>query len=213
MQKTICSPNLTLLWAATLVWMGGSIALAAEQSKAAAAPATRDAPATGPIDWRTVEHGSPIPHQMPVADADKAIDAGFSPQWVERSITKWPPSAQDPDLPAKQVLRIAKGNRRANDQWAHDVANRLRATLRINGDANVLRYARVFCGSEGCLCYYETPPESFALYGRVRSDLLHGLLDDGGWGHSLDIAPTNVDEVGSTGAWELIYILRGSAQN
>ena len=212
MQKASARiPHLIALLCTAMLLAGGTRAVAAG-NPSAAAPASQTATASGPIDWQKVEHGSPIPHQMPVGDGDKAIDAGFAPQWIERSITQWPPSFQDPDLPSKQVLKIAKGNRRANDKWAHDMDAHLRATLRINGDANVLRYARVFCGSEGCLCYYETTPDSFPLYGKVRSDLLHGLLDDSGWGHGLGVDPANVDEVGSTGAWELIYIVRGSAK-
>lgn len=151
---------------------------------------------------------------MPVADADTAIDSGFAPQWIERSITEWPPSVQDPNLPAKEVLRIAKGARRPDDRWAREVDNRLRDTMRSNGSADVLRYARVFCGSEGCLCYFETPDTpSLDPYEHMRSALLHALLDSNGWGHALGIDPANVHEVGETGVWELIYILRGKPKD
>jgi hypothetical protein len=189
--------------------LSGNIAIAGDQAKAAA-PTSSDAHANGAINWQMVEHGSPIPHQMPVADADTAIQAGFAPQWIARSIKPWPPSVQDPDLPAKRVLQIAKADRRPDDRWAHEAADKLRATIRTNGNADILKYARVFCGSEGCLCYFETTADasSFEAYERVRSDLLHGLLDDGGWGRALDIKPGNVNEVGETGIWELIYILR-----
>lgn len=203
---------LYVVCAATVACLSANVGIAGDPSRTAAS-GSRGAPATAPINWNTVEHGSPIPHQMPVADADTAIAAGFAPQWVERSITQWPPSVQDPNLPANTVLRIAKGDRRPDDQWAHEVANRLRATLRANGNADVLRYARVFCGSEGCLCYFETPDlPSLEPYDRARSDLLHGLLDNDGWGRTFDIKPTNVNEVGETGVWELIYILRSKSK-
>ena len=203
----------SLLCAVMVACLSGNLATAAAAPKAAVSGA-RSAAATDPIDWSTVEHGSPIPHQMPVADADTASASGFSPQWIQRSITQWPPSVQDPDLPAKLVSRIAKGVRRSDDPWAREVANRLRATLQANGTPEVLRYARVFCGSEGCLCYFDMPDSSPSLepYDRARNSLIRALVDKEGWGQAFGIKPTDVDEVGETGVWELIYIVRGKAK-
>lgn len=201
-----------LLCVAIALGASGNAAIAAGRSPAAAAPASRAARKADSIDWQTVEHGSPIPHQLPVvADADTGVAAGFAPQWIQRSITQWPPSIQDPDLPAKLVQRIANGARRADDQWAHEVANRLRESLRTNGNADVLRYARVFCGAQGCLCYFETPLDATSVdaYDHARSGVLHAMLDDNGWGKNFGITVSNVGEVGETGAWELIYILKG----
>jgi hypothetical protein len=204
------SPRLLCVLCASMAIGVGSNSMASEQSHTRALQAERAALVDNSIDWQTVEHGSPIPHQMPVADADTALAAGFAPQWIQRSVTQWPPSVADPDLPAKTVQRIASGDRRQDDQWAHEVANRLRDSLRTDGNADVLRYARVFCGSQGCLVYYETPLDSSSLetYDHARSVLLHGMLDDNGWGRTFGIVPTDVNEVGETGVWELIYILR-----
>jgi hypothetical protein len=203
-----------LICAALMMGLSGSVGVAAERSKAAAAPVSHGTQPAA-IDWQNVEHASPIPHQMPVADADTAIQSGFAPQWIERSITQWPPSFQDPNLPAKLILRIAKGNRRPDDRWAHEAADKLRATIRMTGDADVIRYGRVFCGSEGCLCYFELPNDATSLepYYSARSALLHGLLDNDGWGHALGIKTADVDEVGETGVWELIYVLRNKPKS
>src|SRR5215469_6198357 len=163
---------LYLLGASLALGASANAAIAAEQSHATAAPAPS-------VDWRTVEHGAPIPHQLPVVpDADTGLAAGFAPQWIQRSITQWPPMIQDPDLPARLVQRIANGERRRDDQWAHEAANRLWDSLRTNGNADVLRYARVFCGSQGCLAYFETPldPASVEAYDHARSGVLHAML-------------------------------------
>lgn len=207
---SLCLPRLfCLLSVAMAIYTSEHPVIAAGAPEATAATSPT-AQASGPINWQSVDPGSPIPHQMPVADADTALGAGFAPQWVERSVQPWPPSIQDPDLPAKLILRIAKGERRPDDRWAHEAANELRTTLRTNGNPDVLRYARVFCGSQGCLCYFETPLDSTSLesFERARGDLLHGLLDDNGWGRSLGITAPDVDEVAEMGVWELIYILR-----
>lgn len=200
-----------------LYWLCASIAIGASCNAALAADRTgANTAATSSIDWRTIEHAAPIPHQLPVVtDADTGLAAGFAPQWIQRSITQWPPSMQDPDLPAKEVQRIASGQRRPGDQWAREVADKLRDTLRLNGDADVMRYARIFCGSQGCLCYFETPsdPSSLDAYHRARSGLLRALLDANGWGKAFGITVANVNEVGETGVWELIYILRPKARH
>jgi hypothetical protein len=202
-----------LLCAAIVMGANARPSTAGDQPHAAAAASARAATAkANAIDWRLIEHGAPVPHQLPVvADADTGMAAGFAPQWIQRSITDWPPSVQDPNLPAKIVQRIANGERRRNDPWAHEVANRLQDGLRKNGNADVLRYARVFCGSVGCLCYFETPLDSSSLdaYDHARSGLLHAMLDQNGWGMSFGITAANVGEVGETGVWELIYILKG----
>ena len=214
MQKIIDRiASLLCLLCATL-GLSGQFGFAAVQPKAAAAPASHGVQSSA-VDWQKVENAAPIPHQMPTADADTAIQSGFAPQWIERSINPWPPSIQDPSLPARLILRIAKGDRRPDDRWAHEVADKLRAAIRATGDADVIRYGRVFCGSEGCLCYFEIPVDSASLdpYAHARSALLHGLLDSDGWGHALGIKPTNVDEVGETGIWELIYILRSNRKS
>jgi hypothetical protein len=196
-----------LYWLCATIALGasGNVAVAADRSPAPAAKAN-------PIDWRTVENGSPIPHQLPVvADADTGLAAGFAPQWIQRAITPWPPMMADPDLPAKLVQRIANGERRAGDQWAHEVASRLRDSLRIHGNADTQRYTRIFCGSQGCLAYFETRSDSSSVeaYDHARSGLLHAMLDDNGWGKAFGITAANVGEVGETGVWELVYIVRG----
>lgn len=203
---------LYLLSAAIAVGASGSTASAAAPSHATAAPASGAAQTAGSVDWRTIEHGAPIPHQLPVVtDADTGLAAGFAPQWIQRSIGEWPPIMQDPELPGRVVQRIANGERRPDDQWAQQVATRLQESLRTNGNADVLRYARVFCGSVGCLLYFETPsdPSSIDVYDHARSGVLHSMLDDKGWGKPFGITATNVGEVGETGLWELIYILKG----
>jgi hypothetical protein len=212
---TRLSSWLFVLGAGMPLCLSATAGKAAERPKAAT-PAGHTAPATASesasVDWAMIGHAAPIPHQLPVvADAESALQAGFAPQWIERSVTEWPPSIQDPDLPAKLILRIAKGVRRPDDRWAGDLASKLRATITATGDADVQRYARVFCGSTGCLCYFEIPADSPSLesFDDVRSVILHGLLDKGGWGQqTFGIVQTDVNEVGELGTWELIYILR-----
>jgi hypothetical protein len=207
------------LCVAAVLWAGAGLLHATEPgtepAHAAAASTAHAAEKSGTVNWQSVEHGAPIPHQVPlVTDADTGIAAGFAPQWIQRSIIPWPPIMQDPDLPGRLIQRIANGSRRPDDSWAHQMAARLRDALSMVGNADVLRYARVFCGSQGCLCYYETPLDASSVeaYDHARSSLLHGLLDDNGWGKSFGIAATDVNEVGETGVWELIYILRPKAR-
>jgi hypothetical protein len=38
------------------------------------------------IDWDTVHILSPIPRLMPAREAEDAVDAGFAPEWFERSL-------------------------------------------------------------------------------------------------------------------------------
>jgi hypothetical protein len=37
------------------------------------------------IDWSSIKSGSPIPSQMPDAESDDPLDAGFAPEWLKRT--------------------------------------------------------------------------------------------------------------------------------
>jgi hypothetical protein len=119
-------------------------------SLSSAQPAMTGAEAVREIDWNALGPGSPIPEQMPAAESDDPLEAGFARQWVDRVVTPQYPNT-DPwkDL----ALAIVSKHRDPDDQWASRAEKELWEIIQDNIPRG--RNPRVFCNSFGCLCYVE----------------------------------------------------------
>ena len=99
--------------------IAASLALAIEplSGGSTAAPVT-DAEAERSIAWSTVGKGDAIPAVMPTSRSANSLDAGFAPEWVERSVRPLPGG----DEAARLMLRIMSSH-------AHPM---MRGQMRLN---------------------------------------------------------------------------------
>jgi len=123
-------------------------------------------------DWESVQSGSPIPEQMPTAQSDDPLEAGFARQWITRSLSAWP-QRQIRDW----ALAVVSKRRVADDIWAYQLEHQLREFIRMERDIDPGHpfVSRVFCNSVGCLCYVEShtsfADKTASLYGALQGDV------------------------------------------
>jgi hypothetical protein len=144
----------------------------------AAVPPTA-APLTGAeaehsIDWNRVGKGDAIPASMPTSRSADALDAGFAPEWVERSVRPFPGG----EVAAPLILAIMSERRVPDDAWADEVEHYLREFIRTQVAVQAPTIFRVFCNSVGCLCYLErarSPLTHLMIYKALRSQAASGF--------------------------------------
>jgi hypothetical protein len=132
--------------------LGGLLLAAAwcvDTSASAAPPSGADAERS--IAWSTVGRGDAIPALMPTSGSANSLDAGFAPEWVERSVRPTPAGEEA----ARWMLSIMSVQRASDDAWAEKVEHYLREFIRTQADVQAPTISRVFCNSVGCLCYLE----------------------------------------------------------
>jgi hypothetical protein len=120
------------------------------------------------IAWSTVGKGDPIPALMPTATSANALEAGFSPEWVERSVRPF----ADGEESARSMLSIMSEQRASDDAWAQSVEHYLREFIQSQIDVQAPTVSRVFCNAVGCLCYLERTDSALThlmIYGALTS--------------------------------------------
>jgi len=127
----------------------GVMALLLACSFSSAEPAMTGAEAVREIDWNALTAGSPIPGQMPAAQSDDPVEAGFARQWIEHVVAP----SDSPYFDSKLALEIVSKHRATDDQWANGMEKELREIIHTNVPRPI--NVRVFCNSVGCLCYVE----------------------------------------------------------
>ena len=155
--------------AVAAVGIAASLACAIEPPSggSTAAPLT-GAEAERSIAWSTVRKGDPIPTLMPTSTSANSLDAGFAPEWVERSVRPF----ADGEESARSMLSIMSTQRAPDDAWADSVEHYLRAFIRSQVDVQAPTVSRVFCNAVGCLCYVERTGSALTLlmiYGALTS--------------------------------------------
>lgn len=164
------------------------------------------------IDWEKVGSFSPIPRLMPARRAADAVDAGFAPEWIERSIGNWWQAesqryqgkyAYAPVQP--MALQIMSQSKSPDDAWANGMESDLTSFIARKSPANAQLLTRVFCNAEGCLCYLED--ENDQVLGRPTDNVLASLRDDPMWTQTYGIKPLTFYRTG-TKTWDLILIAR-----
>jgi hypothetical protein len=159
----------SLALAVAAVGIAASLAFAIQPPSggSTAAPLT-GAEAERSIAWNTVGKGDAIPALMPIARSSNSLDAGFSREWVERSVRPY----VDGEESARLILDIMSEQRARDDAWADKVEQYLRAFIRGHVDVQAPTISRVFCNSVGCLCYLERtgpPLTQLMIYNALRS--------------------------------------------
>jgi hypothetical protein len=142
----------TLALSVVAAAIAASLAFAIEPPSggSTAAPLT-GAEAERSIAWSTVRKGDAIPALMPRSRSADALDAGFAPEWVERSVRPLPGGEESAQL----MLGIVSEQRAPDDAWADKVEDYLREFIGTQVDVQAPTTSRVFCNSVGCLCYLE----------------------------------------------------------
>lgn len=178
------------------------------------------------IDWEGIELWDHIPHSLASTISDKAIDAGFSGEWIRRSLRgEYASSVRLHPLNSVRgdtlALYIISKDRRPDDLWAHEVGQLLRDEVEKHADDYTKRYLRVFCNEVGCLCYVEgLDPKSVGV---VLSDVRHGAVAEDAWGKQFGISedvtfqiglitPGSVRAARDPTIWRIFYILRSPIQ-
>ena len=166
------------------------------------------------IDWSRVHDFAPIPRAMPTGEALDAIDAGFSPEWFERSIGEWRAVSVARDGPVTNAavlpmaMRIMSESKRPDDVWANEVESKLRTVAVASSVPGVELITRAFCNAQGCLIYIESEPPH--VMKKMPSDRVVAELR-GAWAASRGIAPRDVYITGTLNGpydWNLIVIDR-----
>jgi hypothetical protein len=149
------------------------------------------------IDWTSITAFSPIPDALPTFDSDDPLQAGFSPQWIERSLMPGNPDS------AKFAQRIISQRRAPADVWARNMQNALWTLVHTKVSAG--KHARVFCNAIGCLCYVELDVPTDGQDNGIVFELLLGAD-----GRTLKVPRSNLGEIIHYGpdGWELT-IIRG----
>jgi hypothetical protein len=164
------------------------------------------------IDWNSVRSFSPIPRLMPTGSATDAVDAGFAPEWFERSIDGWGADSINYHGEFASIAiqplasRIMSESRSADDDWANGVESKLRSMIADGAPATAATTSRVFCNGEGCLCYLESEDPAVSSSSRPTLRILLSVRDDP-WAQAYGISPLGVYRLG-TRNWDLILIPR-----
>ncbi len=162
------------------------------------------------IDWNTVGSLAPIPRLMPTGSAADAVDAGFAPEWFERSIAGWGADTlkyrgQFASIEVQPLaLQIMSESKTPEDSWANGVESQLRLTIANSQSVTAETISRVFCSGEGCLCYVEDAQSPVSS--NVANDVLLSIRNDS-WAQTYGITPLNAYRIG-TQDWNLILIPR-----
>ncbi len=161
------------------------------------------------IDWSRVHSLSPIPRGLPTGEAMDAVDAGFVPEWFERSMEGAGANSlrvrgQFSSIAIQPLAeRILSESKSAEDAWANGVESELRTVIANHTAPGVEVISRVFCNGEGCLCYLENADPSLA---RPASAVMLALRDEP-WAKTYGIDPLSFYRLGTRG-WDLILITR-----
>ena len=190
--------------AVVAVAITASLAFAIEppSGSSPAAPLT-GAEAERSIVWNMVGKGDPIPALMPTSRSANSLDAGFAPEWVERSVRL----VQGGEESARLMLRIMSELRAPDDAWADMVEHYLREFIHTRVDAQAPTISRVFCNSVGCLCYLErtgSPLTQLMIYEALRSQAASEF-------GTKQMDMTIVDRAPPGRRWELTIIIRAHA--
>ncbi len=160
------------------------------------------------IDWNTVGLLSPIPRLMPTGSAVDAVDAGFAPEWFERSIGKaeagslsYQGQSASIDIQAF-ASKVISESKIPDDGWANGMESELRSMIAHNTSPTAEDISRVYCNNEGCLCYIE---DEHAPFG-VAPHILISLRSDS-MAQMYGISPLGSYWTGA-GNWALILIPR-----
>lgn len=171
-------------------------------SLSSAQPTMTGAEAAREIDWNALGPGSPIPQQMPIAESDDPVEAGFARQWLYRAVTPQPPNT---DAWKDFAIEIATKHRSPDDQWASRMEKELREIIREKIPR--ARHTRVFCNTFGCLSYVEREE-------RTPIHIVYAELV-GTRGRELGVRPSDVE--GTSGhlqpQWELTIVKRSPPNN
>lgn len=162
------------------------------------------------IDWDKVKDFAPIPRSLPTRQAVDAVDAGFVPEWFDHSIGRWTTRGGPIDGKVNAIeitpwaSRIISESKSSDDTWAQGVESRLRSIIASNlpGDEQVV--SRVFCSSQGCLCYLEDTDLSKQT--RSTQEVTRSTLNDPQI-RAYGITSQTLYITGTLG-WDLILILR-----
>jgi hypothetical protein len=162
------------------------------------------------IDWDKVGDFAPIPRSLPTGQAADAVDAGFVPEWFEHSIGRWTTRGAPIDGKVNAIeitplaSRIMSQSKSPEDVWAQGVESRLRSIIADNLSGNEQVISRVFCSSEGCLCYFEDTDPSQHM--RPTQDVGRAVLSDPR--SRADGITSQTFYVTGTRGWDLILISR-----
>ena len=168
-------------------------------SLSSAQPIMSGAEAVREIDWNALGPGSPIPQQMPAAESDDPVEAGFARQWLYRAVTPQPPNT---DAWKDVALEISTKHRNPDDQWASRMEVELREIIHEKIPRG--RSTRVLCNILGCLCYVE----------RAERTPIHIVYSEliGTRGRELGVRPSDVDAISGhlQPQWELTIVKRSA---
>lgn len=188
-----------------------------EQSSADSTPPTKPrrrftdgVAAVQSIDWSTVRIASPMPQVLPTQRAADAIDAGFAPEWFERSIGRG--QAESLLYKGKSAYvsvqdlasKIMSQSKSPDDYWANGMEDELTA-LTTSESRKTPILTRVFCSGGGCLLYVES--ESEPISGNPGVEVLGSLVRDPMWRDAYGVQPLTYYMTG-IGSWDLILIAR-----
>jgi hypothetical protein len=159
------------------------------------------------LDWDKVQDFAPIPRSLPARQAADAVDAGFVPEWFEHSIGRWTTRGRaiDGKVNAIEIAPLASRiMSESKDAWAQGVETQLRSIIASNLPGNGQVISRVFCSSDGCLCYLEDT--DLSKHTRPTVEVTRSVLNDP-QSRAYGITSQTLYVTG-TGGWDLILISR-----
>jgi hypothetical protein len=149
---------------------------------------------------------------MPTSISADPVEAGFAPQWAERSL--------DPHFASlRGVLAVMANKKRSGDSWPYALEDHLRQVIKMAFEKDSPTVSRVFCNSVGCLVYMErtnsqtrVAPGWFATWQQV--------VKSPDWAKTSGVDQTRIDITSTSGFpvsadqytdWILVYLPRAAA--